>query len=197
MARAKKRLVDVERGRDLLSKKREALVLELFELAEPARDARQTISARAQEAYVALWRALSVHGRDALLSIGWPNREIALEVKAASSWGMQVSEIASRSTVRRSIDARGVEPATIGPATVLAADQFEALVELLLDAAPREMAIGRLGEALASASRKVNVLGNRVAPELGRQIEAIRSTLEEREREERVRLRHLMRKRAK
>jgi H(+)-transporting ATP synthase subunit D len=197
LARSKKRLVDVERGRDLLSKKREALVLELFELAEPARDARRSISARAQDAYLAYWRALSLHGRDALRAIGRPERDITVEVRAASRWGMQISELTQRSPVRRTVEARGTEPGTTGPAAVEAADQLETLVELLLDAAPRETAITRLGEALANTSRKVNVLGNRVAPNLSRQIETIRSTLEEHEREERVRLRHLLRRRRK
>lgn len=195
LARSKKRLTDVFRGRDLLSKKREALVVELFALAEPARDVRQSISARSRDAYRALWNALALRGADGLRALAWPSRELALDIRAASSWGIAVSELVHRSAVRRTADARATEPGSAGPAPIEAAEQFEALVELLLDAAPRETAIGRLGEALAAASRKVNVLGNRVAPQLTAQIESIRSTLEEREREERVRLRHLLRKR--
>jgi V/A-type H+-transporting ATPase subunit D len=77
-----------------------------------------------------------------------------------------------------------------------AAGRFEALTDLLLDAAPREMLIRRLGEALAQTSRQVNTLDRRVAPELRAQLEVMRRTLEEREREEHLRLKHLTRRRA-
>ena len=76
-----------------------------------------------------------------------------------------------------------------------AATEFERLTELLLDAAPREMLIRRLGEALSQTSRQVNTLERRVAPELRRDMAGVRRTLDEREREERLRLKHLLRRR--
>ena len=58
------------------------------------------------------------------------------------------------------------------------------------------MLIRRLGEALAQTSRQVNSLDRRVAPDLRAQMATMRRTLEEREREERLRLKHLLKKRA-
>jgi vacuolar-type H+-ATPase subunit D/Vma8 len=78
-----------------------------------------------------------------------------------------------------------------------AAEEFERLAELLLDAATREMLIRRLGEALSQASRQVHTLERRVAPSLLGQMGAVRRTLEEREREEHLRLKHLSRRRAR
>jgi vacuolar-type H+-ATPase subunit D/Vma8 len=79
-----------------------------------------------------------------------------------------------------------------GPATVRAAGEFERLAELLLDAAPREMLIRRLGEALSQTSRQVNTLERRVAPGLRAQLASVRRSLDEREREERHRLKQLL-----
>jgi vacuolar-type H+-ATPase subunit D/Vma8 len=73
------------------------------------------------------------------------------------------------------------------------AAEFEHLTELLLDAAPREMLIRRLGEALSQTSRQVNTLERRVAPELRQQMKGVRRALEEREREEQLRRKHLIR----
>jgi V/A-type H+-transporting ATPase subunit D len=70
-----------------------------------------------------------------------------------------------------------------------AATGFEQLAELLLNAAPREMLLQRLGQARAQTSRQVNTLERRVAPALASRVAAIRRTLEEREREEHARLR--------
>lgn len=77
------------------------------------------------------------------------------------------------------------------PAAAGAAVQFDTLVDLLLDAAPREMLLRRLGDALAQTSRQVNTLERRLAPSLVAQIAAVRRTLDEREREEHLRLKRL------
>ena len=65
--------------------------------------------------------------------------------------------------------------------------------QLLLDAAPRELLLQRLGLALTRTSRQVNTLEHRVAPGLRRDVVRARRTLEEREREEHTRLGWLMR----
>jgi vacuolar-type H+-ATPase subunit D/Vma8 len=55
------------------------------------------------------------------------------------------------------------------------------------------MLLQRLGGALAQTSRQVNTLERRIAPELKSRVAAILRTLEEREREEHSRLRHIKR----
>jgi V/A-type H+-transporting ATPase subunit D len=71
---------------------------------------------------------------------------------------------------------------------VEAAEAFERLTDLLVRAAPREMLLRRLGAALAQTTRQVNRLERRVAPGLRRQASQVRAALDEREREEHVRL---------
>ena len=193
LIRAARRLERVAKGVELLRRKREALVTELFKLARPAADARAQIADGTRRAYPALLGALAVHGLAGLRALAWPTREVSVEIEPGSVWGIAVSTIVRRPPLTRTLGASGTVPGMTGPVTVQATTEFERLAELLLDAAPREMLIRRLGEALAQTSRQVNTLERRVAPGLKRQMAGVRRTLEEREREERLRLRHLLR----
>jgi V/A-type H+-transporting ATPase subunit D len=193
LIRAARRLAQVGKGVALLRRKREALVGELFRLARPAADARIEIEERTRQAYPALLAALAAHGLAGLRALAWPAREVTIEIEPGLVWGIAASTIVRRPPLTRTLGARGTAPGSSGPATVRAATEFERLTELLLDAAPREMLIRRLGEALAQTSRQVNTLERRVAPALRRQMTAVRRALEEREREERLRLKHLIR----
>ena len=195
LLRAARRLERMAKGIAVLRRKREALVSELFKIARPAADARAEIGARARGAYAALLEALAVHGRAGLRALGWPSRDVPLEVAGRSVWGVAVGTIERRSPLSRTLGARGAAPGSAGPAAVHAATQFEALAELLVEAAPREMLIRRLGDALARTSRQVNTLERRLAPGLGAQMVSVGRALEEREREEHLRLKHLKRRR--
>jgi V/A-type H+-transporting ATPase subunit D len=195
LLRATRRLERMTKGIAVLRRKREALVSELFKIARPAADARADIGARAREAYAALLEALAVHGRPGLRALGWPGRDVAVELSGRSVWGVAVATIERRPPLQRTLGDRGVAPGSAGPAAVHAAAQFEALAESLVDAAPREMLIQRLGEALARTSRQVNTLERRLVPGLDAQMAGVGRALEEREREEHLRLKHLRRRR--
>lgn len=188
-----RRLGQVTRGMGLLRRKREALVTELFRLARPAAMLRRTIAERADAAWPALIDALGVEGQAGLRALGWPGRELEAEVRAGQVWGIAVAEILNRSTVRRTLAARGTPPGAATAAAIHAAGAFEELTEALLDAAGREALLRRLGEALARTSRQVNTLERRIGPTLRTHITSIRRTLDEREREEHIRLERLLR----
>jgi V/A-type H+-transporting ATPase subunit D len=194
LIRAGRRLDQVSKGVGLLRRKREALVSELFRLARPAADARAQIDAGTRRAYPALLGALGLRGIAGLRAAAWPTRNLRLELEPGSVWGIAVSTIVRRPALTRTLGARGTAPGSTGVATVRATTEFEHLTELLLDAAPREMLIRRLGEALSQTSRQVNTLERRVAPDLRRDMVNVRRSLDEREREERLRLKHLLRR---
>jgi len=197
LIRAERRLERVRKGAALLRRKREALVTELFKLARPAADARRQIEDGSRRGYVRLLDALALHGRAGLRAIAWPGRDLRVEIQSAQVWGVPVASIVSRPSLTRTVGARGNAPGAAGPTVVGAAGEFERLAELLLDAATREMLIRRLGEALSQASRQVHTLERRVAPSLLSQMGSVQRTLEEREREEHLRLKHLSRRRAR
>ena len=194
LLRARRRLAQVQRGTTLLRRKREALVRELFRLARPAADIRARISEGFGEAYGSLLGALAAHGRAGLRAIAWPARTLAVQIVPAQVWGISVSDITERPSIRRMLDARGVAPGTVGPTTTETAQRFEALADLLLDAAAAEQRISRIGDAVAQQTRHLRTLEQRLAPQLEAQIGAVQSTLQEREREEYLRLKHLQRR---
>jgi V/A-type H+-transporting ATPase subunit D len=187
-----RRLERVAKGTALLRRKREALVAELFRLARPAATARVAIADRAATAYALMLGALAQEGYSALRAIGWPSHELLVDIRPASVWGIAVSELLRRPPIRRTLAARGTPPPSVGPVTAAAATAFEELTELLLDAANREALLGRLAEALSRTSRQVNTLEQRLGPELHAQRTGIRRTLDEREREEHLRLQRLL-----
>jgi V/A-type H+-transporting ATPase subunit D len=190
-----RRLRHLGKGTALLRRKREALVAELFRLARPAVSARASIAACSEKAYPSLLAALSLEGAEGLTSVGRPGRDLGVEMRSAQVWGIAVAEILDRPPIRRTPHARGVPPAAVSGAATEATTAFEELTELLLDAANRETLLGHLGEALARTSRQVNTLERRLQPALSADLVAIRRTLEEREREDLVRLERRMRTR--
>ena len=195
LLRAQRRLDRLERGTSLLRRKREALVAELFSLARSALDTREQIERQARAAWPVYLDALAAEGAGALTGLAWPSRELAVRVTARVVWGVPVASRSATGPIVRTLAARGLLPGSV-PATVEAAEAFERLTDLLVRAAPREMLLRRLGEALAQTTRQVNRLERRVAPDLRREAARVRSALDEREREEHSRLALLVHSRA-
>ena len=192
LLRMRRRLARVEKGVELLTRKRQALVSELFKVATPAIEARGRVEAEAAAAWPALVEALAAEGGDSLERLGAPRRSIEVDVTASELWGVTTGTVERVTPVRRSLSGRAQAPGLTGAAAAVASDRFEALLEQLLDAASSELLLRRLAEALARTSRQVNTLERRVGPELAASVRRIRGVLEEREREDAVRLRRLV-----
>ena len=195
LVRLRRRLEQVEKGASLLRRKRESLVAELFDRARPAIDERERIEAKGHTAWRALLTAFGTHGRDELRAAGWPARTLRVDLEPVEVWGLHAVELARPPQVVRSLGARGTAPGPGEAGPVNAATAFEELLELLLDAAPKEFLMRRLGHELSRATRLVNTLEQRVATGLHKDLAHIRRTLEEREREEHLRLKRLIARR--
>lgn len=191
LLRSRRLLARVDKGAALLRRKREALVRELFPLAQPAADARRVIGDAAAAAYRAELDALAIDGAGAVAATGWPSRELVVDVEVTRVWGVTVPRLAELPVWDRGLAARGTAPGATGPALFEAANRFERLAAVLLDAASRELHVRSLGQALARTSRQLHTLEQRVAPALRDRIAAIGRALDEREREEHTRLRQL------
>ncbi|HVB31535.1 MAG TPA: V-type ATP synthase subunit D [Gemmatimonadaceae bacterium] len=192
---ARRRLARVLKGASLTRRKREALVAELFKLARPAVDVRQQLADSANAAAEALAGALAAHGISGLTAMAWPTGDPRVEVRPAQIWGLAVSDVIQRPALQRTLDARGLAPGDVGMAVEEAARRYEIFAELLIEAAPREQRVRRLSDAVATTSRRLRTLEQRVAPALQTQIVSVRRDLDEREREERLRLQRLAAKR--
>jgi V/A-type H+/Na+-transporting ATPase subunit D len=193
LLRLTRRLGQVDKGAALLQKKRDALVTQLFARVHPSVDARRHIEQQAARAYRALVDALAASGHADLAALGWPSRD--LRVETLPSDGIDDRDAVDRfkpgATLVRSTAARAWAPGQFDAAAQDAAQAFERLLDLVLAAAPEESAIRRLGRELAHTVRQVNVLEQRVAVDLRRSLLRVRRTLDEREREEALRLRRI------
>ena len=195
LLRLTRRLDQVQRAAAQLKRKRQTLVDELFARARTAVLGREAIEAQAQRAWQALWTALAASGSHGLAPLGWPARELDVELRSLDLWGIRAVELVNRPTLVRSLAARAVLPGPGEASGPDAAREFEALIEQLLDAAPQEHAMRRLGQALSHTTRLVNTLEQRVRVRLVADLADIRRTLSEREREEHHRIKRLIARR--
>ena len=197
LVRMRRRLDQVQRGAALLKKKRESLVAELFERVRPAVDTRRAIEEQTRAAYRVLLNALAANGHDALRALGWPTREVRVELAPRELWGIRGMDLERPPSLVRSLAARGGSAGPGDAAASVAAQEFERLLEQLLAAAPEELFMRRLGQALSHATRLVNTLEQRVEATLHHDLAQMRRTLEEREREEHVRLKRIVSRRTR
>ena len=192
LLRSRRRLARVREGADLLRRKREALVRELLRHARPAVDERERIGQAASAAYPALVEALATEGASGLAAAAEPLRDVTAQMRTTQVWGLLVGSVKEAPVLVRTLEARGTAPGPTSPATIDAAEAFERLTQLLVEAAPREMLLRKLGQAVAQTSRQVRALERRVEPALASAVASMTNLLDEREREEHLRLRHFL-----
>jgi V/A-type H+-transporting ATPase subunit D len=193
LLRLTRRLGQVDKGTALLEKKRDSLVGQLFARVHPTVDARRRIEQQAALAYRALIDALAAPGHADLSALALPGRELRVEAlpPEATSDNTTADRFMPPPPLVRSTAARAWVPGQFDASAKEAALAFERLLELVLAAAPEESAIRRLGRELAHTMRQVNVLEQRVAVDLRQSLSRVRRTLDEREREEALRLRRI------
>lgn len=195
LLRSRRRLVRVREGADLLRRKREALVRELLSHARPAIDERERIGRAADAAYPALVAALGREGSAGVLVSAEPLRDVSVVMLSKQVWGLTTSSVVEPPKLERTLEARGTVPGPTDPATIEAAQSFETFAQLLVESAPREMLLRNLGREVARTSRQVRALEHRVEPALTGSVVRMTRLLDEREREEHLRLRHFLRRR--
>jgi V/A-type H+/Na+-transporting ATPase subunit D len=183
-------------GVELLRGKREALVREFLSELQRFVDTREALRRQLADAKQSLMRALAIDGPEAVASAGLASRRrIALETTERNIWGTKIVE-ASTDYVSRDPAERAFTPAGASARIEETADRFEASLELILRVAPLDRKLGRLAEEIRRTSRRVNALEQRMLPSLEEQVRYIRGVLDQREREDVLRLKHLKKRRA-
>jgi V/A-type H+-transporting ATPase subunit D len=141
-----------------------------------------------REAVKALGLAKALEGGDLLASLAMAaHREIPLEVSARRVWGVPTPTVSAPALVRPG-DGRGSSPTGWGPTAAEAARRHEEALEVLLKIASRELHLARLGDEIQETSRRINALEQLLLPQLGAEAARIEAALEERDREDAVRL---------
>ena len=191
------RLALAEQGRRLLEDKRDALLRELHREIRTAVAARRELDAAAAEARLALETARVRHGPGTLAAAAaGAEGEIGVEVRFTTVMGVPVPAVATRSLVRPA-DTRGRDPLASGPALEAAAERFEEELTIALRVAAMEARVLRLAREIRRTSSRVNALRTAVIPALEAETAAIELTLEQREREDRFRLKLVKRRRGR
>ena len=176
------------RGAQLLRGKREVLAAELFALVREVAAGRARLDGALHDAARALVLARGLAGDARLASLAAAGqREVPVRVEPRKVWGLPVPRVSAPRIVRAP-DARGSSPASWGPAAADAARAHEAALDLLVGIASRELHLGRVAEEIRATSRRIHALEDVVAPRLAAEAARISLALEERAREETVRL---------
>jgi len=178
-------------GLELLRSKRESLVKEFFAIMDSVVSARDRLRKDMQEAVNKLTIAIGMDGKEKAASAAFAcHRDILVDIVERNIWGTRFSEIEYKK-VLRSPDVRGYGLVSTSTFIDDSAAAFEMVIDLILKMVSEENRLKILGEEIKKVTRRINALNEVIVPELKKQVRYIRTTLEEREREDLFRLKRL------
>ncbi len=193
----KRQIKIAQQGASLLKNKRDALLREFMDLIKPILKDRKELDENLRKAVSVLAIALGVDGSEKLESAALATkREYLLKVEEKRVWGVKLPSIEG-TEMKRSILERGYSPLSITSRIDLTAEAFENIVNLIVRMAPMEIKLKKLGNEIKKTTRRVNALEERLIPDLKEQVKFIRQVLEDREREDKFRLKRLKSKKEK
>lgn len=173
-----------ENGFDLMDKKRNILIHELMTLIDSATELQNRIDQTFSEAYHAMRIANISMGGFEDISVALPVDD-SVRVRYRSVMGVELPTVNSTPT-----DTSVLPYGFLGTTSALddAYKKFSKVKELTLELAGLENSIYRLAYYIKKAQKRANALHNIVIPGLEEDISRISEQLEEKEREEFVRL---------
>ncbi len=179
----KRKIVLSKSGYNLLKKKRDGLMYEIFAILPKVKSIRSDLVKRYIAAQEASNAAAAIEGTIALKSVAYTvAKPPQVHLKEHNIMGVRVPKITATS-VRHPLSERGYGIVGTTPAIDDAVNGYEALVEQVIVAAELETAIKRLLDEVEKTKRRVNALEFKVLPELDEIKQFISLRLEEMERE--------------
>jgi H(+)-transporting ATP synthase subunit D len=190
------RIALAAQGRDVLEEKRDSLMEEFRATVEVAVAGSGALEEAAVEGRRAIVAAEAGDGPETVRSaaLAQPG-EISLTTRETTVMGVRVADI-RHEPVGRPRSARGYSLAGSSPRVDRVAECFEAELALLLDVATVELRLRRLADEIGTTTRRINALESVVLPRLERERDQIRAILDERERQDRFRLKRFATRRA-
>jgi V/A-type H+/Na+-transporting ATPase subunit D len=176
-------------GGGLLKERRSALIKEFDRLGASALKSMDLLDREIAGAGQLLGIAIAADGREPLDSAAFAAEEgIGVTLHTRSVAGVDIVEI-ERGEVDRARTGRGYSLVATSARIDAVAERFESVLGRLLDVAALELSVRRLADEIARTTRRINALEHVVIPRLQAEQARISLVLEEREREDRVRLR--------
>lgn len=177
-----------EQGRDLLKKKRDALLMEFMKIMDRVLDISEKLNGQANEAGYALAVAKAVDGIVTLRSVSLATKgDIRIDISGSKIMGVPVPEVVKKS-VSRSLLSRGYGIVGVSSRVDEVAEKFERELDTIIEIAAIETKLRRLGNEIQKTRRRVNALDQVVLPVLREQVKVIQMALDERAREDIFRL---------
>lgn len=176
------------KGHSLLKEKRNALIMEFFNILERVKGSRDNVEEKLKEAFEDLTAAQVVMGDLAVQKAAMAVKEsIEVDIESRSVMGVVVPLIDSKASERTMIQ-RGYGFVDTSVKIDEAARKFEESIKLIIELAEIEKTIILLAGEIESTKRRVNALEHIIIPRLNNTVKYIEMRLEEMERENFVRL---------
>ena len=177
-------------GVSLLKHKREVLMAEFMKLVKPLMEKHNQMHRELVQAFHCLNTARAVDVFNELKSATMlRERPVTLNITSRKNWGIEMPKVESvegLGELYREPHAHGVSLRVFETR-----DRFESIVQHILELAPLEASLKRLGREIQKTTRRINALEIMLIPRLREEIREIRGALDEREREDNYRLRRI------
>lgn len=188
----KRRIQLAKKGHELLKKKRDALVMQFFNLVADRKNLRIKMHEGLEEAYTSLIEAQMQVGKKEFenLSLAIPPTA-EFDVRTYNIMGVVVPIFNLRGKIKRPYTTRGYSLINTSSKVDEVVNKFQKLLREILDLAEVEEQVRLVAEELESTKRRVNALEYVLLPKLNKTYRWIELSLEEREREDFFRLKRM------
>ncbi len=190
----KRRIKLTQSGYKILKMKRDGLIIELFDILEKARKMREGVSADYDVAMEKITVARAVEGEIAVKSAAFALKaDPQVKLGSKSIMGMMVPKVEA-DWEHAKMTEKGYGVISTSPYIEGASNAFEKLLDTIIRAAEVETTLKKLLDEIEKTKRRVNALEFKIIPELKESERFVKFRLEEMDRENTTRLKHLKKK---
>ena len=183
LLKLKKKAKLASKGHRLLKQKRDALIMEFFNILEEAKGVRKEANEALSKAFESIILARGTLGTMTVTQASMATGDVApLETRTKSIMGVKVPALKLEETERSPVN-RGYGLIDTSSKLDEAAEQFEKALAVVVQLSEVEKTIRLLAKEIESTKRRVNALENIVLPRLTGTVKYIEMRLDEMERE--------------
>lgn len=183
LMRVKEKLALARRSHKLLKQKRDALIMEFFEIYKKASDLRGQLNSKLGQAYDQMAVVQLRHGPVFLNVVGYGlDNPYILEVTERNVMGVRIPNLEREKTITGN-KVNNYSLTSTDYATDLVIRDFSSVLDMVLELAETENALKRIIKEVEKTKRRVNALEYNLMPKLEEDANFIRLRLEEMERE--------------